>query len=392
MQLPSSEPHSRATRLRAYLQQDPSNVALRADLIDALLAANQMDAAHMCAEEGLQRAPNHPQLRYLLAVADHLRGDLPQARMSLEALVAEGLNEPAVWHQLARVAYDQGDWSATVQVLQQLLDHQPLPEDLAETATLLLVRSLHRMSELDPAIERAERWLLLKPDSVLLRSPLATLYLDAKRLPDAHRLFLQSQQAGTLDPEMLAVGGYLALDAGEPGQAQALFERSIDQSPQMGRAHLGLGLTLAAEGRLEPAMAALRRATETMPQHLGSWHALAWMQLVSRQWDAAEATFNQALAADRNFGDTYGGLAILAALRGQREKADELIRVGRKLDPMSLNVGAAITLLRHGGTLENAEFVENALQMLHAQALSKDPAMRSAFERLMQRLQRPARD
>jgi Flp pilus assembly protein TadD len=120
-----------------------------------------------------------------------------------------------------------------------------------------------------------------------------------------------------------------------------------------------------------------------MPTHLGSWHALAWMHLLDQELDAAQDAFNQALAMDRNFGDTHGGLAILAAMRGRRAEAEEFIRTARKLDRASMNAAVAMTLLQHGGSMNSKEFLEDAMRMLHKHALSKDEGMRVSFERLL---------
>ncbi len=375
---------SRSSRLQQYLDQDPANLSLRRELIDACVSEGRLDDARQYADQGLAQASTDPQLRYLRAIVDHHQGHLPEARTALQSLLDEGLKEPVVCYQLARIQFQQADWAAATATLQTLLA-QPIPADIAEPAALLHVRSLHRLAQLDAAIERAEQFLQLQPDSVPIRSALATLYIDAQRLPDASRLYAQAEQQGQLDAELLAVGGILALDAADVTVALARFEQSIAASPNMGRAHLGLGLAHAADGRIDQAIAALTAATQAMPTHLGSWHALAWMQLVSQQVDAAEATFNQALAIDRNFGDTYGGLAIVAAVQGDRAKAEELIRIGRKLDPRSLNVGTAMALLQHGGRLDDPEFLQAGLQMLHTQALAQDAGMRAAYERLMQR-------
>jgi Flp pilus assembly protein TadD len=88
-------------------------------------------------------------------------------------------------------------------------------------------------------------------------------------------------------------------------------------------------LTAAYEGDLAGAMQALKAAVAVMPEHLGSWHALAWMQMLSQDLAGAESSLQEALARDASFGETYGGLALLAALRGDRVAAEAHVRPHR---------------------------------------------------------------
>lgn len=372
----------RAARLEHYLHQDPGNASLRADLIDHLIGAGRLDEAKAHALVALRTNPADPPTRYRLAVIEHHAGRLEAARDELSRLLDEGITEPNVRLELARVQAGLGDLQAALVTLDQLAA-QPLPEALAPVAALLHVRTLHWAGEIDAAITRAERHLQLQPDTPPVLSALATLYIDARRMADAACLFEAAQAAGSADTEMLAVGGFLALDAADVAVAQQRFEDSVARTPRLGRAQLGLGLTYAATGRSTEAKEALHQATRAMPTHLGSWHALAWMQLLDGELEAAETSFNAALAVNRTFGDTYGGLAIIAAMRKDRASAEQFIRTGERLDRASLNVAVARVLLQHKGAMHTPEFLDSALKMLHQQALSPNPEMRTMFERLL---------
>jgi Tfp pilus assembly protein PilF len=372
----------RAARLEHYLHQDPGNASLRADLIDHLIGAGRLDEAKAHALVALRGNPADHPTRYRLAVIEHHAGRLEAARDELSRLLDEGITEQNVRLELARVQAALGNLQAALVTLDQLAA-QPMPEALAPVVALLHVRTLHWAGEIDAAITRAERHLQLQPDTPPVVSALATLYIDARRMADAARLFEAAQAAGNADTEMLAVGGFLALDAADVAVAQQRFEDSVARTPRLGRAQLGLGLTYAATGRSAEAKQALHQATRAMPTHLGSWHALAWMQLLDGEIEAAEQSFNSALAANRKFGDTYGGLAIIAAMRQDRASAERLIRTGERLDRASLNVAVARVLLQHKGAMHTPQFLDSALKMLHQQALSPNPEMRTMFERLL---------
>ena len=373
---------TRASSLERYLKQDPDNTSLRSELADALIDVGQWDKARAVVEEGLQRSPNEPQFLYRSAVLDHRTGQLDAARSTLTALLTSGIDAPELRLELARVQTAQSDHQACADTLAPLA-HQALPSDIAAEITFLRVRALHHLGDLSPAIQAAEQLLQLQPDSPALQSALATLYLDAGRSEDTARLYRQAAQQRSLDAEMLAAGGFVELGDGEVELALTRFQQSLSQAPKLGRSLLGAGLAHAAAGRLDEAKKALTEATRSMPTHLGSWHALAWMHLLDKELDAAEAAFNQALAVDRNFGDTYGGPALVAAMRGDRARAEELVRTGGRLDRASMNVGLAAALLQQGGSMHSAEFLQRGLELLQANAMAGNPSMQAAFASLL---------
>ncbi|RQO63604.1 hypothetical protein DBR47_03510 [Paucibacter sp. KBW04] len=377
-----NEPVDRLVRLQGYLEQDPANLALLAELADGLIQRGQWDDARLYVEKSLALRPNDPEGRYRLAVIDRYSGQVQSAASAIEELIREGHDVPVLRMELARAQSTLGNFEACLQTLGPL-SALALPADLAEASVLLQVRARHHLNELDAAIELAEGFLKLKPDSPSIASALATLYLDLQRTGEAAQLFQAWQHRAVANSEMQTVGGFLALEQADVRVALARFEQSLFLSAQSGRAALGLGLAKAAAGDLASAKSALARATELMPTHLGSWHALAWMRLLDSELDAAEDAFNQALAVDRTFADNFGGLAIIAAIRGDRAKADELIRTGHRLDKASLNVGMAVILQRHGGVLAGKDLLDNALSMFQSQALASNPGMKLAFERLL---------
>lgn len=78
---------------------------------------------------------------------------------------------------------------------------------------------------------------------------------------------------------------------------------------------------------------------------------------------AAHAAFEKALAIDRNFGETHGGLAIVAALQGREADAHLGIKRALRLDPQALSPRYAdMVLLRRQGRHREVQAVfESAL-------------------------------
>ena len=378
----------RAQRLAGFLEQDPENVPLRTDLADLLLELDETETARQHVEAALARQPQDGPLRYRRAVILHRQGELTQAHAQLSELLAQGVDEPVVHFEMGRVQFAQGEFARAIQTLAPLCQAAS-PAELRPMAAFLSVRGLHQLGELDAAIQLAESVMSTGGSDSALGTALATLYLDAGRPADAARLYAQAEAAEQLNPELLSVGGYLAFGEADLGVAQARFKASLAAAPHLGRSHLGLGLLCAIQGNVAQARTELETAAQAMPTHLGTWHALAWMHLLVQDVDAAEAAFEKDMAADRNFGENHGGLALIAALRGDRLAAQELCRTGAKLDPAAFNVGAAVLLLREGTTMASPAFREQAFRILHDRLLSQDAGLRALFDKLM-RAPRPS--
>lgn len=378
---------SRIDRLQGYLAHDPGNNILAGELCDLLIEENRVADARVLVVGFLSRSPSDPHFRYRLAVIAQRENSLGEARNLLSGLVSEGIADPIVMLAWGRLQLDLGEYQGAADTLAKL-GTPDTSESLRSVACFLRVRSLHHLGELNSAITLAE--VLLgqpqRPDvGSALTGALASLYLDADRKEDAARLIRRAAEFGTPNAEVMMVGGFLSLGDADIQVARQQFEASLSASPNMGRAHLGLGLSYAASGDLGKAAEAIERSTREMPAHLGGWHALGWTKLLQKDLEAAEQAFGIAMEKDRNFGETYGGLAIVAALRGERDAALELIRASQKLDRQSLNAATAALLLKHGVGLDHPEFFNRALKMLEGKAIFQDADIQKIFNKLVAR-------
>jgi tetratricopeptide (TPR) repeat protein len=140
--------------------------------------------------------------------------------------------------------------------------------------------------------------------------------------------------------------------------AQVSFEDVLAAHPQLGRGWLGLGLTKLQRSRVQDAITDLQRAAQCLPDHIGTWHALAWTHLLQGDAIASRAIFERALALNRNFAETHGGLAAVAALQGRTKDAHASIRRALKLDSQTMSVRyARIVLLQRAGRHREAQAV-----------------------------------
>jgi Flp pilus assembly protein TadD len=127
---------------------------------------------------------------------------------------------------------------------------------------------------------------------------------------------------------------------------------------------MGLGITALLDNDLGAAHDHLEATVKAMPGHLGSWNMLGWIHLLNNDLESARTAFEKANSIDRNFAETHGGLAIVAALGGDWDKATTLTDTALRLAPDSLAGRYAQSLIvAHRGRPEQAaKMVETLLE------------------------------
>jgi Tfp pilus assembly protein PilF len=100
-----------------------------------------------------------------------------------------------------------------------------------------------------------------------------------------------------------------------------------------------------------------------MPEHVGTWHVLGWTQLMQGDVSAAQRAFERALAADRNFAESHGGLAVVAAMQGRDEEARQSIRRALRLnrEAMSPQYAQLLLLKKEGRDQEAQALLDDVL-------------------------------
>lgn len=319
-------------RLLGFLADDPGNLALRADIFQAALEGADFDEAHRQAAWVLGREPVNHGWRHRLAMLDIARGELDEAALLLQALIDEGQDDPAIAYNRAYVDFARGQLALAAERLGPLVQAHAatLPQALE-----LLLGCLHRLGRADDAVAlfRAHAGAA---NSAKAFGEAALAALDATQPTLALRW---AERALALDGDqheaLVAKGSLLVGRRDVPG-AMALLERARARHPEDGRTWSAIGMAELMAGRLPAAREAFTRATRWMPGHVGTWHGLAWCHVFERDLAAAAAVFETALALDRNFAESHGGVAVVLALQGRREEAEAAVRRAQKLDAQGL--------------------------------------------------------
>lgn len=357
-----------------------------------------------------------PEAQLLLA-SYYMQGD--QARHGqdiLAALLQTSPNLPEA-HALMAMAYLQrgkldAAWTAA-----------ELAQNLGERALVTRISTyvLQAQGKLEQASERMAALNAKTPADALNFAREAELALSlgdqsraAARIETARGLATQplTNTLAPQSPYVMAVSGLTWLIEDKPVQAQAAFERALQQDPEDARALLGLGLAEARQGKLDASLKQLRKAAladsssamiqtylgralqqngqaseaqsayqtaiKLDPQDPAPWTYLAQSQVEQGRLGAAQQSLRQA-EQRRNARGVYRGQALLNedTQIQQANLARLYQRAGlHDLAWQTLSDGSgdknAVTLKNQAEILQGQRFAETARRSLALQSLFND--------------------
>lgn len=327
------ELQQRLERLMAFQLKDPSNNHLLLDIglthmqlrqfQQAISAFDQALALKTDAATFFHKATAHLALQeYALAIT------------LLEQLLNQGIDNPGIRFNLG-YAYLYNDNST--QAIEHLSQIPSESTDDIHDFSVIYARSLHIAGQLDLAALQLEQQLSKQPDNGRIKGMLALIEVDRENHQQAQRLAEEALQANPNDNDALVSLGSIATNEFDLQAAATYFDKALQNESNSGRAWLGKGLAAMSQTDLVTAEHSLSKAVEFMPTHLGAWNTLAWAQLATNKLDDAEKTIIKAQEIDRNFGDSYGTLAVIQWLQGHHEQALHNQKIGQKLDPQSFS-------------------------------------------------------
>jgi Flp pilus assembly protein TadD len=360
----SPEAGDKLAKILSYLAVDPANRHLLAAAIDAYLSLGQNEDAARCARAALTFHPKDPFFRHRYGNVLIAQDKLTEAEQVLIALHAE-VADMNIARNLAYIYFRQKKYTEAGDTLLPYID---VPGVSPAIATLLL-RCLHHSGKVKQALEIVWRRLddfSADPEFLAVAS---LLCLDGGQPEEAKKFSDAAQAEGSHPIEALVTGGTVALGHGDVEAANAQFTKALEINPADGRTWSGLGLASLLKQDIAGAMEQLKYATTCMPQHIGTWHALAWCKIVTRDVDGAEAIYQKVLAMDRNFGESHGGMAVVAALKGNHAVAKKYIEVALRLDPRGLSARYA-QMIMSGEVKDAVQFRQWITQIMFGRAVN----------------------
>ena len=361
-------------QFQSYLTHDAGNSLLRIELGDLYHHAGQFDLALEQYQACLALAPEHTIARSRSAGVYISKGQFSQAEAILTELVAQGDTSVALQHTLGFAIYNQLRWEEAracfTRAIEGGLDH-PLTH-------AYLAKCLHQLGHIDAAIVAMQASLALAPELENLIY-LARLHLDRGDSVAGAALATQVLARVPGHPEANAIVGMDQLEKNDIALAKHHFASALSGEQNNALAWLGMALIDLREQRLGPAIDALHVAISANPNNLGNRVTLGWAQLCAGEFALAEAIFEAALVIDRNFAESYGGLATALALQQRFEEAEQQIGLAKRLSPRSFGADMARSIIL------DARGEHEAAGALIGKALKRSP--REGSPALIARLQ-----
>jgi tetratricopeptide (TPR) repeat protein len=373
---------ARLNLLEGYLKEDPSNAQLLIDLFEYSLAHGQWDRAYGYLAKG--RALASEQLAWALKEGDFwtAQGDYAKARevllqMGQPDAPPQGFTE-VLLHNLAYLDFKQKKYAECVALLSPTLDkladvamepERQAPGIQVAALQTLWLRALHHDGQITRACQWATqantKWCLSAQAAGVasLIAIDATQFVLAKVWVDLCIRGLQD--SGLVDAvplEAYVACSSLAL-ANKDGLAavqwanQALQLNALD-----GRALSARALGLVLVGDIPFALRDFASAIDYMPGHIGTRIGQAWAFIQGQDLPSAEKSFQQALALNRNFAESHGGLAVALALQQKVDAAKEHIELAMRLDKRNLSARYAQAIL--SGDVGNVESLNRLAKSL----------------------------
>lgn len=334
---------SRVQRLQSYLQADPGNLNLLRDLVGEAQRSGQ-PAIALEALDKLRAMGELAADDEAAAVVALLRlGRVDDAVAHAQAVREAAPDAQAVRLEGARALLNARRFDEVLQWLAQPFDGDDALSQMAGELKLLALWHAQRQDEgVILGRELAAQW----PDNPRIHACLSGLLYDESLAAEAAQ---HAQRAYELSPQHAYEALHVLASDSVMRRDTAAAHRYLDQALQRrdgdGRIWLLKGATQMTEGKVPEAVTSLNRALAIFPEHPGTYLTLAWAHIALKQLDEALAVLKKAIEVSPAFGESHGTLAVVLAMRGEREAAEKAIRRATMLDKDGFAAKYAQTVL-----------------------------------------------
>ncbi|MCW8997873.1 MAG: tetratricopeptide repeat protein, partial [Kangiellaceae bacterium] len=275
-------------------------------------------------------------------------------------LIANNIDNLAIRYNLNWAEYCLGNYERVVANIKQIgnAKQEYLP------FLILEARTLHHLGKVEEATFLTRHTLEIQPQMVEAQGLLSMLLLDSEHYSEARELAAAALRVNSANHESLITLTTLALNEQDAELAKSYLSNNPKITLKSGRLLLNLGQAQMLDMEFDQAEQTLTQASEVMGQHIGTWHALAWVKLVLNKIDEAGECFQRAYDLDRNFAESHGGLAVIAIHQNRIEEAEKLTKTSLRLDPLCASGRYAESLLveRRGNHEEATSKLEHLIK------------------------------
>lgn len=367
-------------RWLSFLEQDPQNGHLINSIFESALIVNNVDVLQHMLDHLKEQQLSDPQVNRMASLVSLQLGNFPEAISFSQHVLGTEFENTTVLHNLAYAQLYMNQYEQAYLTLQPLMSSSALVE--ADTY-VLYARILHHLEQPAGAIASLRNAINLNPRHAEALGNLALLqYETNNNFSDYLNVKETAQQALAINPyqfEALLALGEVQLNERSISAAQNTFNLILEHYPQAGRAWSGLGQLEFYEMNLEKAEQHLLKAVEYMNNHVGTWHVLAWCYILKQDIVNAEKAFEISLPLNTEFADSYGGLAVVEAMKNNVSKSKQLIQQAYDIDEHSMAAQYAEYVL-----LNNADQADAAQQKMNNILMRRAPSSESSGQVLVQ--------
>jgi len=356
--------HSLIEKRLKYLSEDPNNPYLLAELIELYLKSSQAELALEKAEKALLIHCNNERIQY---VSINSAIACQQYQKAIQWLIPLAKNaSPATWviYNYAYACMKNGDYTNSLNIINNNSDK------LKEYSKLYLVkaRCQHFEGDYNGAHSSLNDLLSLDPSDIDAKGLQSLIKVDLGRYVEAKE---QAEIVLVEDPAQFEANialASVALTMLDIKSANIHFDLALSKLPNAGRVLSGKGQIALLNKDYELALGLFKSAVINMPNHIGTWHNLAWTCLILNDIEGCEEAFQKSYELDRNFAESHGGLAVCAAVKNDFSTAKYHITRSLKLDKNNFTGRYAQSLL-----LKNSGHEEESSKIVNSILSSKSP-------------------
>lgn len=302
--------------------------------VQALLNANQPDAALSMLSRLPQAADNDIQVKHFYGLAYYQKGDYVRAIESLALAVKQGQAGSRLYQQgvqlLAMSHYFLGHTKASIPYLEEVVSWSG---DNVETLYVLGISYL-REQNVEKSREAFARMFRLSPNSAAAYLINAQMMIRQQVESLAEK---ELQKALELDPKLPQANfllGEMAIYRADLDLGIQLLQKEIALNPGFAMAYYRLGEALTRKLKWDEALAPLQKSIWLNPYFSGPFIVLGKVYLKKSDLINAESILRRALQMDPN---NFSGHHLLAQVLQQANRLDEARKEFELADRLRIN-------------------------------------------------------
>jgi putative PEP-CTERM system TPR-repeat lipoprotein len=259
------------------------------------LEDKQLPAARDAFNKALALAPRSPGAILGMTQALLTSGELDAASTQLDAIGAQGADDPRVNFLRARIAEQRKDFETALLELKKVLLVAPNDRD----ALVMGARLCFSMGQFSRAEEYASTLLQLEPENEAARRLLNSIQLAGGRLEGIESATGENgaRLADSQDPGMLALLGTAYLKRGDYAGAEVELNKAAKLAPESLPIRTQLALGKLSSGNAEEAVKDLKAIIAEQPDFVQANVMLVLAYLSDKHYDDALAAARALLAA-----------------------------------------------------------------------------------------------